>query len=254
MTGRLAGKTALITGAASGFGRAMAERFAAEGSAVMVLDLDPTGAAGVAEAIGANGGRAISAGADVTDRAAMEAAITETESTLGPVDIVVNNAGFAHRNRPLMDVDEAEFDRCFDVNVKAIYHATQLMVPRWRAQGGGVMLNIGSTAGIRPRPGLSWYNASKGAANLVSRSLAAELAPDNIRVNALAPVIGVTGMLETFMGVPDTPENRARFIATIPMGRMSEPEDIANAALYLCSDEASFITGVVMEVDGGRTV
>ncbi|MEM6487090.1 MAG: glucose 1-dehydrogenase [Pseudomonadota bacterium] len=253
-SGRLAGKTALVTGGASGFGRGIVERFAAEGAAVSVLDLDGEGAARVAAAIGAAGGRAVSAAADVCDRAGMEAAVAAAEAAHGPLDIVVNNAGYAHRNQPLMGVSEAEFDRCFDVNVKAIFHMTQLMVPRWRAHGGGVMLNIGSTAGIRPRPGLTWYNASKGAANLMSRSLAGELAPDRIRVNCIAPVIGVTGLLETFMGVPDTPENRARFIATIPLGRMSEVEDVTNAALYLCSDEAAFITGVVLEVDGGRTV
>lgn len=255
MDGRLAGKTALITGAASGFGRAMAERFAAEGAAVSVVDLDAAGAEAVAGAIAATGARAVAAGADVTDRAALEAAIAGAEAAHGPLDIMVNNAGFAHRNQPLLEVGEAEFDRCFDVNVKAIYHAVQLMVPRWRARGaGGSMLTIGSTAGIRPRPGLTWYNASKGAANLMTRSLAVELAPDRIRVNCIAPVMGVTGMLETFMGLPDTPENRERFVATIPLGRLSEPGDVSNAALYLCSDEAAFITGVVLEVDGGRTV
>ncbi|MEM9783482.1 MAG: glucose 1-dehydrogenase [Pseudomonadota bacterium] len=254
MVDRLAGKSALVTGAASGFGRAMAERFALEGAAVMLVDLDGEAALAVAAGIAEAGGRAEARTADVTDRAAMAAVIDDAEDRLAALDIVVNNAGFAHRNRPLMEVEEAEFDRCFEVNVKAIYHATQLRVPRSRARGGGCMLNIGSTAGIRPRPGLTWYNASKAAANLMTRSLAAELAPDRIRVNALAPVIGATGMLETFMGVPDTPENRARFIATIPMGRMSEPEDVAHAALYLCSDEAAFITGVVLEVDGGRTV
>lgn len=250
--GRLASKCAVVTGAASGFGRAIAARYAAEGARVALLDLDAMGAEAAAAEIGPD--RAIGVSCDVSERAAVEAALAETERAFGPIHVLVNNAGYSHRNRPLMEVDEGEFDRIFDVNVKAIYHATQLMVPRWRAAGGGVMINIGSTAGIRPRPGLTWYNASKGAVNLMSRSLAAELAPDGIRVNCIAPVIGATGLLETFMGVPDTPENRAKFIATIPMGRLSEPEDIANAALYLASDEAAFVTGVVLEVDGGRTI
>jgi 3-oxoacyl-[acyl-carrier protein] reductase len=153
-----------------------------------------------------------------------------------------------------MDTDEATFRKIYDINVLSIFHMTKTCVPLWRASGGGVMLNIGSTAGIRPRPGLTWYNSSKGAVNLMTRSLAVELAPDKIRVCCIAPVMGATGLLEQFMGMPDTPENRARFISTIPMGRLSEARDIANAALYLASDEADFITGVVLEVDGGRTI
>ena len=154
----------------------------------------------------------------------------------------------------MLEVDEAEFDRVFAVNVKGIFHMAHAVVPHFRASGGGVIINIGSTAGIRPRPGLAWYNASKGAANTLSKSMAVELAPDRIRVCALAPVMGETALLETFMGMPDTPENRAKFVATIPLGRMSQPQDIANAALWLASDEAGFITGVVLEVDGGRCV
>jgi len=154
-----------------------------------------------------------------------------------------------------MEIDEAAFDKVFAINVKSIFHFTREMVPRWRAAGtGGVMINIGSTAGIRPRPGLTWYNGSKGAVNLLTKSLAVELAPDRIRVCGIAPVMGETGLLETFMGMPDTPENRARFVATIPLGRMSRPQDIAGAALYLASDEASLVTGVNLEVDGGRCV
>ena len=168
--------------------------------------------------------------------------------------MVVNNAGVTHRNRPILEVDEAMFDRIFDVNVKSIFNMVHAVVPLMRDHGGGAMINVGSTAGIRPRPGLTWYNASKGAVNLVSKSLAVELAPWNIRVNALCPVMGVTGMLSDFMGVEDTPENRARFLATIPLGRFSQPEDIAAAALFLASDEAAFITGVELPVDGGRTI
>jgi len=175
-------------------------------------------------------------------------------SSFGRLDIVVNNAGWSHKNRPMLEVSEEEFDRVFTVNVKSIFHMAHAAIPVLERAGGGVIINIGSTAGIRPRPGLTWYNGSKGAVNLMSRSMAIELAPQNIRVNAIAPVMGATGLLEQFMGVPDTPENRAKFITTIPLGRMSEPADVANACLYLASDEACFLTGVVLEVDGGRTI
>jgi 3-oxoacyl-[acyl-carrier protein] reductase len=248
---RLKGKTALVTGAASGFGKGIAETFAAEGAKVIVMDMNVEGAQAVAAAIGASA-RAV--GGDVTARADLERAVAETVSFGGKIDIVVNNAGWTHKNKPLMEVSDEEFDRVFAINVKSIYMMTQSVVPQMRTQGGGVILNIGSTAGIRPRPGLTWYNGSKGAVNLMSRSMAVELAPDKIRVNCVAPVMGATGLLEQFMGMPDTPENRAKFLATIPMGRMSTPRDIANACLYLASDEADFITGVVFEVDGGRTV
>ena len=166
---------------------------------------------------------------------------------------MVNNAGWTHRNKPLLEVTEDEFDRVYAINVKSIFHMVSAAVPRLKGRGG-VMLNIGSTAGIRPRPGLTWYNSTKGALNLLTRSLAVELAPEKIRVNCIAPVMGATGLLESFMGMPDTPENRARFISGIPLGRLSEAPDIANAALYLASEEAAFVTGVVLEVDGGRTI
>ncbi|MGF1563107.1 MAG: glucose 1-dehydrogenase, partial [Geminicoccaceae bacterium] len=162
--------------------------------------------------------------------------------------------GVSHKNRPMLEVEEDEFDKVYAVNVKAIFHMAHAVVPIMRGAGSGVIINVGSTAGIRPRPGLTWYNGSKAAANMLSKSMAVELAPDGIRVCGLAPVIGETALLETFMGLPDTPENRKKFIATIPLGRMSRPRDIANAALYLASDEAEFITGVVLEVDGGRCV
>lgn len=248
---RLNGKTALVTGAASGFGKGIAETFAREGARVALLDLNLEGARAVAEEIG-NG--AIAIRCDVSDGADVAAAVAELNTAFGSLDIVVNNAGWSNANRPLMETDEATFRKLYDVNVTSIFHMTKTCVPLWRAQGSGVMINIGSTAGIRPRPGLTWYNSTKGAVNLMSRSLAAELAPDGIRVNCIAPVIGATALLEQFMGKPDTPENRAAFIAGIPLGRMSTPRDIANAALYLASDEADFITGVVLEVDGGRTI
>jgi 3-oxoacyl-[acyl-carrier protein] reductase len=248
---RLSGKTALVTGAASGFGAEIARVFAREGAKVVILDLNGTGAQSVAEEIGP---AAIAVTADVTSRADIEAAVTATIAHGGKIDIVVNNAGWTHRNKPLMEVTEEEFDKVYAINVKSIYHMIHTIVPVMSAQGGGVVVNVGSTAGIRPRPGLTWYNSSKGAVNLATRSLAVELAPQKIRVNCVAPVMGATGLLESFMGMPDTPENRARFISTIPLGRLSEPKDIANACLYLASDEAEFITGVVLEVDGGRTI
>ncbi|SFN65131.1 3-oxoacyl-[acyl-carrier protein] reductase [Roseovarius lutimaris] len=248
---RLNGKTALVTGAASGFGKGIAETFAREGARVAILDLNLEGARAVADEIGKD---AIAIRCDVSDGADVAAAVAEAHTAFDRLDIVVNNAGWSNANRPLMETDEATFRKLYDVNVTSIFHMTKTCVPLWRAQGGGVMINIGSTAGIRPRPGLTWYNSTKGAVNLMSRSLAAELAPDGIRVNCIAPVIGATALLEQFMGMPDTPENRAAFIAGIPLGRMSTPRDIANAALYLASDEADFITGVVLEVDGGRTI
>jgi 3-oxoacyl-[acyl-carrier protein] reductase len=166
----------------------------------------------------------------------------------------VNNAGVTHRNQPMLDVDEATFDRVFDVNVKSIYWTARAAIPVFRKRGGGTFLNIASTAGIRPRPGLSWYNASKGAVVILTKSMAVELAPQRIRVNALCPVMSATGMLQDFMGVPDTAENRARFVATIPMGRMGQPEDVAKASVYFVADESDFITGVIMPVDGGRCI
>jgi len=167
---------------------------------------------------------------------------------------VVNNAGWTHHNKPLLEVTEDEFDRVFSVNVKSIFLMTNVVVPILQRQGGGSIINIGSTAGIRPRPGLTWYNGTKGAANIISKSMAVELAPMKIRVNCVAPVLGETGLLEAFMGLPDTPENRTKFVATIPLGRLSRPTDIANACVYLASDAAEFITGVVLPIDGGRTV
>ncbi len=248
---RLSGKTAIITGAASGFGAEIARLYASEGAKVVIADINEAGAR---EGAGAIGDQARAVRCDVTCRADIDAAVALTLSAFGRLDIVVNNAGWTHRNKPLLEVTEDEFDRVYDINVKSIFHMTQAVVPRMRQDGGGVILNIGSTAGIRPRPGLTWYNGSKGAVNLLSKSMAVELAPMKIRVNCIAPVIGNTALLESFMGVPDTPENRATFIATIPLGRMSEPGDVARAALFLASDEAAFITGVEFPVDGGRTV
>lgn len=248
---RLQDKVAIVTGAGGGFGEGIARRFAEEGAKVAVVDIRGDAAERVAKEIG-NG--AIALTADVGAAADVQRVVDETRARLGTPNILVNNAGTTHKNRPILEVDEATFDRIFRVNVKSIFHFVRVTAPVMRDAGGGVIINVGSTGGMRPRPGLTWYNATKGAVNLASKSLAVELAPWKIRVNAICPVIGETGLLETFMGVPDTPENRARFVATIPLGRMSTPLDIANAALYLASDEAGFITGVELPVDGGRTV
>ena len=249
--GQLDGKVAIVTGAAGGFGEGIARLFAAEGARVMLADIDVAKAAKVAAEIGP---RARAQQCDVADGASVQAAVAACVVAFGPPDIVVNNAGTTHRNQPMLDVDEATFDRVFAVNVKSIYHMSRAVIPLMRQRRQGVIINIGSTAGMRPRPGLAWYNASKGAVNLLSKSMAAELGPDNIRVNAVCPVMGVTGLIEQFLGAPNTPENRARIVAGIPLGRMSTPEDVAGAVLYLASDAAKFITGVELPVDGGRTI
>jgi 3-oxoacyl-[acyl-carrier protein] reductase len=248
---RLKDQVAIVTGSASGFGAEIARQYVAEGAKVAVADINGVGAKEIADSLGAN---AIAVTCDVTKRADIDALVKTTVERFGKLDIVVNNAGWTHKNQPLLDVDEASFDRVYDINVKSIYFMIHAVVPLMRQARRGVILNIGSTAGIRPRPGLTWYNSSKGAVNLMSKSLAVELGPDNIRVNAICPVMGATGLLESFMGMPDTPENRKKFIATIPMGRLSTPLDIAKAAVFLASDDAEFITGIEFPVDGGRTV
>jgi 3-oxoacyl-[acyl-carrier protein] reductase len=247
---RLANKVALVTGAASGFGKAIAETFAREGAKVAVVDINADAAREAAQAIG-NAATAI--GCDVSRKSDVDAAAVATLDAFGSIDILVNNAGATHRNRPMLEVDEAEFDRVFAVNVKSIFLFAHAVIPVFRRRGRGVIINIGSTAGIRPRPGLAWYNATKGAVNLLSKSMAVELAPDKIRVCALAPVAGETALLPTFLG-SDDPAVRAKFVASVPLGRLSVPQDVANAALFLASDEAEFLTGVVLEVDGGRCV
>ena len=247
---RLAGKIAIVTGAASGFGEGIARKFVAEGARVVVADRDGDGARRVADALGAH---AESVRADVTRAADVEAMVRTAIERFDGLDILVNNAGMGHLPQPLESLDEADFDRILAVNVKAIYLAAKEVVPRFKAQKRGVILNIASTAGVSPRPRLTWYNASKGWVITATRSMAVELAPFGIRVCALNPVAGETPMLKTFMG-EDTPEVRAKFLATIPIGRFSTPEDLGNAACFLCSDEASMVTGVAMEVDGGRCI
>lgn len=247
---RLKNRTALVTGAAQGFGYGIAKRYVEEGARVAILDLNAEKAQSAADEIG---GGSIAFGCDVTDGAGLADVVGRIIAAFGQLDIVVNNAGTTHRNQPMLDVTEGEYDRVFAVNVKSIYLMSQAVIPHFRAIGGGNIVNIGSTAGLRPRPGLVWYNASKGAVNLLTKAMAIELAPEKIRVNAIAPVAGETPLLAQFMG-EDTPEKRAAFRSTIPLGRLSTPLDIANAALYLASDEASMVTGTVLEVDGGRCI
>lgn len=251
---RLANKVAIVTGGGSGFGEGIAKRFAAEGAAVAVADLNLSAAERVASEIKATGGKAIAVAVDVSQAGPMQAMVATTVKAFGGLDIVINNAGMPQRNAPLLNTDEATFDKIFAVNVKSIYLSAMHAVPEMRKRGRGVFINIASTAGVRPRPGLVWYNGSKGAVITITRAMAVELAPEQIRVNALNPVAGLTPMLKEFMGGEETEEMKAKFVSTIPIGRFSTPRDIANAALYLASDEADFITGVCMEVDGGRCI
>ena len=245
---RLKDRIAIVTGGGSGFGEGIARKFNAEGAKVLVADRDAAAAERVASALGCEAIRA-----DVTVAADVKAMVEAAVARFGGLDILVNNAGVGHLPQPLESLSEDEFDRILAVNVKAIYLAAKEVVPRFKAQRSGVILNIASTAGVSPRPRLAWYNASKGWVITATRAMAVELAPFGVRVVALNPVAGETPMLKTFMG-EDTPEMRAKFLATIPIGRLSLPEDIGNAACYLCSDEASMVTGVAMEVDGGRCI
>jgi 3-oxoacyl-[acyl-carrier protein] reductase len=246
---RLKDRIAIVTGAGSGMGEAIAHTYAREGAKVAVLDVNEQAANKVASAIGAN---ALAVACDVTNKADIMRAVEMTEKKFGVTDILVNNAGVAHVNKPLMEIDEREYDRVFDVNVKGLFMFIQAVVPAMRKQGGGVIVNIGSTAGLRPRPGLSAYNATKGAVHNLTKTLAVELAPDKIRVCAIAPVATDTPLLPTFLG--PAPGQREKFIATVPLGRLATSQDIADAALFLASQDAKFLTGNIMEVDGGRCV
>ena len=247
---RLQGKAAIVTGAASGFGAGIAKKFVAEGARVLIADLNFDGASAMAESLGAS---ATSVHVDVAEDASVAHMVKYAADAFGNIDILVNNAGIGHVPQPLEGLDESGFDRLFAVNAKSVYLTARHVVPRMKAAGGGTILNMASTAGISPRPRLTWYNATKGWMITATRSMAVELAPDNIRVNALNPVAGETPLLQTFMG-EDTPDIRAKFLATIPLGRFSTPDDLGNAACFLCSDEASMITGVCLEVDGGRCI
>jgi len=247
---RLNNKIALVTGAGSGFGRGIATRFAEEGAKLVVADINKETAKMVAGEIGDS---AIAVVADVSKNSDVEAMIQQTVAQWGRLDILVNNAGTTHRNKPMTEVTEEEFDRIFAVNVKSVFLTARHGVPLMKEQGHGMILNVASTAGLRPRPGLAWYNTSKGAMITATKAMAIELASFKIRVNAINPVAGETGMLHLFMG-EDTPEKRAQFVSSIPWGRLSQPQDMANAALFLCSDEADMVTGTCMEVDGGRCI
>ena len=245
---QLNGKVAIVTGAGSGFGAGIARAFAREGARVACVDIDGDAAARIAAETGG-----LACGADVSSGADVDRMVTEVEAALGPVDVLVNNAGVTHLPAPLEEVSEEDFDRVFRVNAKSVYLTARRLVPTMKARGRGAILNIASTAGVSPRPRLNWYNASKGWMITATKAMAVELAPFGVRVNAINPVAGETPLLASFMG-EDTPEMRAKFLATIPVGRFSTPEDIAGAAVYLCSDAASMVTGVALEVDGGRCI
>ena len=245
---RLNGKTAIVTGGASGFGAGIARKFIAEGARVMIADIDGDAAARVAAELGGIGHRV-----DVADNASVEAMAAAAKKAFGALDILVNNAGITHLPAPMEEISEVDFDRVLAVNAKSVFLTARHFVADMKANRRGAILNVASTAGLSPRPKLSWYNASKGWMITATKAMAVELAPSGVRVNAICPVAGETPLLKSFLG-EDTPEMRAKFLATIPMGRFSTPEDMANAACYLCSDEASMVTGVAMEVDGGRCI
>jgi 3-oxoacyl-[acyl-carrier protein] reductase len=247
---RLDGKTAIVTGGASGFGAGIVRKFLAEGARVMIADINGDAARDMASDIGDG---VVAQTVDVGDGASVQAMADAALSTFGHLDILVNNAGVTHLPTPMEDVSEDEFDRVVRVNMKSVYLTARALVPHMKSRRTGAILNIASTAGVSPRPRLNWYNASKGWMITATRTMAVELAPDGVRVNALNPVAGETPLLKSFLG-EDTPEMRAKFLATIPLGRFSQPEDLGNAACFLCSDEASMITGVAMEVDGGRCI
>ena len=246
---RLKGKVAIVTGGAQGFGEGIVRTYVREGAKVAILDIKQAEAEALAKELGAD---VIALRCDVASLAEVKAAVAAVAQAFGKIDVVVNNAGWTYPNKPVLETTEAEFDRVYAINVKSIYNFTIAATPHLEKTHGS-FVNIGSTAGIRPRPGLVWYNSTKGAEHNASKVLAVELAPKKIRVNVIAPVAGDTPLLAQFLGT-DTPERRAQFLATIPLGRFSTPNDIANAALFLASEEAQFITGVVLEVDGGRCV
>jgi 3-oxoacyl-[acyl-carrier protein] reductase len=247
---RLEHKTAIVTGGASGFGAGIVRKFIAEGARVLIADINAEAAAALARELGES---AMALGVDVSKRDSVEAMAAFALQAFGQLDILVNNAGVTHLPMPMEEVSEDDFDRVLAVNVKSVYLTAQAFVPHMKANRRGVILNIASTAAVSPRPRLSWYNASKGWLVTATKSMAVELAPLGIRVNALNPVAGETPLLKSFMG-EDTPAMRAKFLATIPLGRFSTPADMGNAACFLCSDEASMITGVALEVDGGRVI
>ncbi|MES0825701.1 SDR family oxidoreductase [Ruegeria sp. SCP11] len=247
---RLEGKTAIVTGSASGFGAGIAQKFLSEGARVMIADINGEAAEVQAKQLGPN---TLAQLVDVADASSVQAMANVAFERFGHLDILVNNAGVTHLPTPLDEVTEEDFDRVFNVNMKSVYLTAKAFVPAMKARGAGAILNVASTAGLSPRPNLNWYNASKGWMITATKTMAVELAPSGVRVNAICPVAGETPLLKSFMG-EDTPEMRAKFLSTIPLGRFSTPDDMANAALFLCSDEASMITGTALEVDGGRCI
>ncbi|MCG8671520.1 MAG: glucose 1-dehydrogenase [Pseudomonadales bacterium] len=247
----LENKVAIVTGGASGFGKAIAEAFIEEGAKVVIADLNIDAANDVVNCLGRSA-RAFQV--DVTSPQQVQEMVDFTEHEFGGLNVMINNAGTTHHNKPMLEVSEAEFDQCMNVNVKSFYFNALSVVPAMRRAGGGSIINICSIGGIRPRPGLAWYSASKGAAIVATKAMAVELAEDAISVNALCPALSSTGLIEKFIGMPDTPENRAKFVATIPMGRFAEPNDVANAAVFLGSERSRFVTGTELIVDGGRCV
>lgn len=247
---RLNGKTAIVTGGASGFGAGIVRKFLDEGARVMIADIDGDAANDMAARLGGN---VVAQQVDISDTESVRKMADAAIAAFVDVDILVNNAGVSHMPAPLDEISEEDFDRVYRVNMKSVYLLARVLVPQMKARKSGAILNIASTAGVSPRPNLNWYNASKGWLITATRTMAVELAPFGIRVNALNPVAGETPLLKTFMG-EDTPEMRAKFLSTIPLGRFSTPEDMGNAAAFLCSDEAGMITGVAMEVDGGRCI
>lgn len=244
----LDGKTAIVTGGGSGFGAGIARCLADAGARVMVADINLQAAQEVAEGFGA-----IAVETDVSSATSMAGLAYHAADQLGDIDIFVNNAGITHLPQPMEAVPEDEFDRILAVNAKSVYLMAKHFVPAMKARRAGAILNIASTAGVSPRPNLNWYNASKGWMITATKAMAIELAPHGVRVNALNPVAGETPLLKSFMG-EDTPEIRQKFLSTIPMGRFSQPEDLGQAAVFLCSDAASLITGVALEIDGGRCI
>jgi len=251
---RLTNQVAIVTGGASGFGEEICRTYCSEGASVVVADVNSTLGAKTTAALCAAGYAAIFQPTDVTKNADMARLVATTLARFGRVDVMVNNAGISHANQPMLNVSEAEFDRIFQVNVKSLYLSAVHCVPVFRRQNRGCFINIGSTAAVRPRPGLTWYNGSKGAVVMITKSMAVELAPDGIRANAINPAIAETPLLTTFMGAADTAANRARFTASIPLGRLGRASDVANAALFLAEASSEFITGVCLEVDGGRCI
>ena len=248
---KLEGKTAIVTGGASGFGAGIVRKFMEEGARVMIADINEAGATMFAKELGSG---AVARRVDVSDSSSVGAMAQAALKAFGQVDILVNNAGVSHLPAALEEVSEADFDRVYNVNIKSVYLTAQALVAHMKQRGSGAILNVASTAGVSPRPRLNWYNASKGWMITATKTMAVELAPVGVRVNAINPVAGETPLLKTFMGGEDTPEIRARFLSTIPIGRFSTPQDMGNAACFLCSDEASMITGVALEVDGGRCI